>query len=371
MTGRRMSNMLFVGKQERGYFIEEYAKEKNYCFKTISAKSSIEKQINEILEMKSTKYIIYDIDQYIDDADDLAKTILQIYKVNNAKVIILAPGYLPDSRVIQSIHNLGFNNFITSPLLSEMKDQFAKCMNGFYDQNPSEEISVMADQQKEVDQQHIYKTIAVVGAMRRIGTTTQAIQLCKYLLYNGYRVCYIEANTSDFINCVKDYDTDVKCDDITERVTYKSIDMYNNMQRIHEYLKMDYDFYIYDFGAWTDKGFFSASFLEKDIKIVVGGFKPNEIFQMTNLLRNSSGWDASYIFTSVADDSKKDILNLMEDEADHTYFSKYVPDMWHWVPCDYFHKICPCDNLVESHQKGLSKMAFWRRKRGGKGKTYA
>lgn len=341
--------MLFVGKSERGYFVEEYAREKGMEFNCIPARTSIYKQVNPILETNCS-YVIYDIEQFIDDAEDVAQEIYRIYKANNAKVIIFAPGYLPDATIIQALHRFGFNNFIFAVLMAEMKDQLQKCINGYYDNNPDEQV-VAIEVQRSNDRQRTYTTIAVSGSMSRIGTTTQAMQMCKYLLYKGHRVCYIEANQSGYVHKIRDFDTDAKYDEITEKVTFKSIDMFDNMQRIHEYLKMEYDYYVYDFGAWNDKEFFATSYLEKDIKVIVGGAKANEILHMTEVLRVASRWDVYYVFSFIADENQKEILELMEEQAKYTYFAKYVPDLWQWVPADYFSQICPCENLVPETKK--------------------
>ena len=354
--------MLLVGKAERGYFVEEYAKEKKLNFTCIPSKSSIHKQVNDILNVHCST-IVYDIEQYIDDPEDLAQEIQRIHTVNNTRVIILAPGYLADARIIQEIHSRGFNNFILSPVIAGMKDELEKSMNGYFDSNPPEQITAKAEENREMERQRSYTTIAVAGAMARIGTTTQAIQLCKYLMYRGHKVCYIEANASGYVEMIKNYDTEAKYDEVTERVSFQSLEMYNNMQRIHEYLKMDYEFYIYDFGSWTDKGFYSTSYLEKDIKIMVGGIKPNEIIQTTEVLRVAGRWDVSYIFSFVAQDKEKEILALMDDQAKHTYFAGYVPDMWHWNPVEYFSKICPCDDLSDNTKK-VPKWSIFRKKRG-------
>ncbi|MDO4325636.1 MAG: hypothetical protein Q4E24_06320 [bacterium] len=42
------------------------------------------------------------------------------------------------------------------------------------------------------------QTIAVAGALPRIGVTTQTLQIVKYLQITGYRACYIEMNDSDY-----------------------------------------------------------------------------------------------------------------------------------------------------------------------------
>ena len=54
------------------------------------------------------------------------------------------------------------------------------------------------------------KTIAVVGSLSRIGTTTQCLQIVKYFQSCGKKACYIEFNNTGFLNALKKYYTDIQ-----------------------------------------------------------------------------------------------------------------------------------------------------------------
>ncbi|MBP2661566.1 MAG: hypothetical protein H6Q69_4598 [Firmicutes bacterium] len=70
------------------------------------------------------------------------------------------------------------------------------------------------------------QTIAVAGCLGRIGTTTQAMQIIKYLTLMGYRACYIEMNRHGYIDGVKELYNNIKEDRKAKRVTFEGIDMF-------------------------------------------------------------------------------------------------------------------------------------------------
>ena len=67
---------------------------------------SIETQLTAILE-KTMQYLVIDIEQYIDKADELATKIESIKRAKNCNVIIYAPGYVRESRIIQELNFRG------------------------------------------------------------------------------------------------------------------------------------------------------------------------------------------------------------------------------------------------------------------------
>lgn len=73
--------------------------------------------------------------------------------------------------------------FITEATLSEQKDTFEKCINGYYEKNNmsnASPIDVEEEQKKQKEQTFQGKYISVAGSCHRIGTTTQALQIVKY-----------------------------------------------------------------------------------------------------------------------------------------------------------------------------------------------
>ena len=78
--------------------------------------------------------------------------------------------------------------------------------------------------------------IAIGGCCDRIGTTTQALQLVKYLQFMGHRACYIQYNHSgyDFVGRTKDILQLEDGDNDIGRVTFANVDMYAAPEHIAE-----------------------------------------------------------------------------------------------------------------------------------------
>ena len=103
--------ILFAGSEERGYFLEEPAKTKKMKVEYLGNAISIETQLTAILE-KTMQYLVIDIEQYIDKADELATKIESIKRAKNCNVIIYAPGYVRESRIIQELNFRGIRFYI-------------------------------------------------------------------------------------------------------------------------------------------------------------------------------------------------------------------------------------------------------------------
>lgn len=83
--------LLFVGKEEKGYFAEE-----GYDVIYVDSNLHIEEQSAAILQNKEgISNIIYDIEQYADDPEEITKWVLKIQDALQVGSIIFAPGYNP------------------------------------------------------------------------------------------------------------------------------------------------------------------------------------------------------------------------------------------------------------------------------------
>lgn len=63
--------MIFVGNQERGYFSEEFAGKNGLDFAYVGTFPHIADQTNDILRHGKQDYTIFDVDTYIDEADEI------------------------------------------------------------------------------------------------------------------------------------------------------------------------------------------------------------------------------------------------------------------------------------------------------------
>lgn len=353
--------MIFVGHQNNAYLAAEVAKEYGLEFELVQENYNIKEQINQIMMQRTNDYIIYDISQYINEAEEIAEQIYRISKAKSSVVIIYAPGYVVESKLIKELYRYGFVNFVLSVIPTDIKDDIVKCMNGYYTANPIPEIDVIREGvEKDLQNTKKVRTIAVAGCCSRIGTTTQAMQIIKYIQLLGYKACYIQMNSNKYVELIREYNDPVYYDEDLEWVGYMNVDMFYNINRINEYLALDYDFYIYDFGVYNAIDFNKVSYLEKDIKIFVGGIKPNEIENMNAVFSNAFYKDVLFIYSFVPENERKDILQLMDEKADSTYFADYAPDMFTLKKYDIYKKMI---NLEEQKKQIKSKRLFRKKMR--------
>lgn len=355
--------MVFVGNIDRGYFIEEYCKKRKIPFFLIEPKINIETQVNEILEYQKQDYTIFDIEQYIDEPKVLAEWIGKICSTNCSSPIIFAPGYRTYASVITALADSGVKYFVFSSTLSDMKDEFEKCLNGFYDANPIEIITEL--QEEEEKEQKIIqssKSIAIAGACNRIGTTTVAMQFVKWLQFLGKKVCYIHMNNTDYINGLQTWyeveheDKELGC------VTYQGVDHFYKMEKIKDIMQKGYEYLVYDYGCYFSTDFNRVSFLEKDTQVFVVGIDQSEMQHTRNIIDSAFYDSVNYIFNFTAETDRNVICEMMDDKADKTFFIEYVPEKYVYVPNDIFSRILPEHEDVEVKNSKKKKGFFKRRK---------
>lgn len=186
-------------------------------------------------------------------------------------------------------------------------------------------------------------TIAIAGCVGHMGATTQSIQAVRVLSKIGYKVCYLEMNRTDYLNdLVNLYANAV---DEKDKVVYSGIPMYKR-NYAKAFNRGNYDYVVKDYGNTDSDTFEEISFTEQDIKIIVCGSKPNEIFKTQRLLMDPSYDDAFFLFSFVPENERISIKSLMAERADHTFFTEIVTDPFIWSPesAKLFQKIINFDS---------------------------
>ena len=153
--------------------------------------------------------------------------------------------------------------------------------------------------------------------------------MVKHLNIQNKKACYIEMNSNGYLALLKEFhDEDVTFDEQLGKITYQNVDMFYNKDKISDILKLGYDYYIYDFGTYRPDDFVLISFLEKNIKFVVCGTKPNELMYMQQALQVFYDNDVNYIFSFSPESEHEDVLALMEEKSECTYFATFTPDLF-------------------------------------------
>lgn len=355
--------ILFVGTEQRGYFLRETADMRKMKLAYTGSSPSVSLQLNDILEQQM-RYLVIDVEQYIDSAEEVAAEIERIRRAKNCEVIIYAPGYNWESQMIREFRKYDVKYYIFASTLSGAKEELERCLNGYYVDTDAEKL-IQEDDAAIPERARTSRKIGITGVCRRMGTTTAAIQLVKHLQLKGYQACYIEVNATGFVKKQLEYFAGTDEDASIGRVTYENVDMYHKQEFLQEVLRQNYDFFVFDYGAYSERGFNKTSFLEKDIRIFVAGSKAQEMQYTNEIMKNEYYTDVYYLFNFISEKEKPDIVEYMETKKEHTFFTVYTPDQFEYVQNKEFERLIPVEDV--SPDAGKKKRSFWgvgKRKRG-------
>ena len=144
-------------------------------------------------------------------------------------------------------------------------------------------------------------------------------------------------------------------------IQFQNTDIYFKKDRLTDVLKMDYDYFVYDYGVYTDTDFNKLSFLEKNIQIFVTGSFPTEMRYTQELLENNFYKDAFFIFSFTAEDEKQEIVKQFEDIGT-VLFSEEVKDPFCLTDTRIYEQIIPVKGIMNK----VTKKGRTRKKEGKK-----
>lgn len=198
--------------------------------------------------------------------------------------------------------------------------------------------------------------IAVIGAMRRIGTTTVALQLVKYLNdQEEHAAAYLQYNNSDFITDLKE----ICCADVDtgkpDKITFANTDIFSDPRKVNGIISSGYQYIVYDYG--DIKSISQSSAFEKDIIIIVGGGEPDEIRAMTAAMEVFNQKNVFYFFNFTPLSDREELLDMMEGYRNKTFFLDYIPDKFCYNPDlgGAFARMMESDYEVEDLTTGKEK----------------
>ncbi len=364
--------ILFAGEQDKGWFIPETVQKYDEGCQYSGFVSSLEELSKMILQNNSFSTVILHLPTlYIMDYENIGKFCKNLMIAANIKIICMAEGYNINSKVIQAAISSGVRFFMLGTNPSMLKKELCNALEG---KTNIDEIfaQLPTDEQREKKKDEIEGsfqnsvTVAVVGSMHRIGTTTQALQIVKHLILDGCKACYIQLNNSNYIQRIGEFYTDASVNEEMGRTNYQNLEMYCKQEKIADILAKNYNYYVYDFGCISDESFSPVQFLEKDIKIAVCGSKPDELPYIQSVLELLENVTTEYVFSFTSETDRKDILELMEDKQKHTHFAGYIPDPFSYAPCSkpIFSKIIKPDRHENESEKKRKFRLFGRKKTG-------
>lgn len=335
--------ILFIGSQSVGHFVPEVAHKDETEIKYTGTISQVSLLESHILECQY-EHIMIDLSKLTDMPDKICEELCRLQTVCNTRFIFFALGHSENSELVSRLIEKGFYYFVMDPRPTAAKKQLETALHGFSTiQMPDEPIEQHSAAIPEAENT-VQKSIGLTGCCSRIGTTTQALQICKYLQLLQKKVCYIEMNGNDvtiWSQILADVEI-TKEDEALGRLRYANLDMYSSAEHIASIRSMDYEYIVYDFGSAQDPNFNAIQFLEKDIRIVVGGINPSEMLAMQEIYNGIMAESVFYIFSFISDNDKQAVLDMQMALAEKTEFAPWAPD-----PFVYTNKSTPVyDNII-------------------------
>lgn len=353
-------NILFCGSEIKGNFISEISRRKKDNI-TFTGEEIHIMDFEKCIFSSQYDVIVVDVADLCDETEDIVSYLERVKNAKNSKIIICAIGYSNKSILIQELIKADFKNFILANGLATQNEEYEKCISGYYENNEYE-LKQTSEEDKKSEKNKYEKApvtnVGVCGTLGRIGTTTQCLQIIKYIISKGYTAAYIEVNDNQYIKKCSQLYSDVKKSSDDNCVIYKSIPMYTGYQ-IDEAIRKNYDYLIYDYGNITDTSFNKVSYLEKKIKVMVCGFKANEFESVQPVLQTSAYTEVKFIFSFVPEADKQDLLEMMEERSDDVVFASYAPDPFDYVATD-LEKILKIIPVSSNGNKDNRKKIFWR-----------
>lgn len=342
--------IIYIGSQENGGFLLNLQN----TMPTIQIEfagefANVQEAAQRMLDYPKEIYIV-DTTQFLDNSDEIAEQIKNTVSALNGQAIILAPGHtrrttLSQEFITRDIHYFIFGMTTGSQIkeLEKILPDLIECEKSPYgtsrgnpcDSENSEEeipsINVLTELAAVVPIVIPKISVGIAGSMERIGTTTQALQIVKYLQYKGKKVVFIQMNQGCYIEAMKQVYAEIDTMEDHESIQYQGVKMVPERQLGHV-LKEDYEYYIYDYSNMSSPGFNRASFLEKDVQIVVCGSSPTELSQVIPVLTNPIYENVYFIFSFVDTNEQVSVLDMMQERREKTFFAAYAPDPFLYTP---------------------------------------
>ncbi len=359
----------------------------NYDIRHIAARSPSE--IRKALEGDTAfTHILMDIDYIHQNADVPLELLSRLINTTNYCWLILANGYMPDSRLMRDLLALGIereNIFLqggtamkarisqllqlgteegsfSPPSMEMMEEPQVESSPSIL---PPSQIDIVAGKAMAIKRPPRPATkavtVAVAGASPRIGTTTQALQLLLFLRAKDYSCAYLDMCSSGKMEQLLDiYES---CDRINgHEFTIQGQHIITNGKLLMQ-ARSEYDYVICDYGPYQDI-LEPVSFWEKDVKIMVAGTKPWESAQLPAVFEDDDG-SLRYIFSFVPSADETSVREQMAESADKTYFAPYAPDYFSYSGADELYSAlvdCPGPSPAQTKEKGL-RFLFNRKKK--------
>lgn len=344
-SDRLYKKYIYISKEPQA-IIEEYCKEHsiNLVMRFINEYNLKKFLETELRNLNGVDYLIIDLQAIINSTseNEIVTSIELIRRMYNVRIIIIAEGYKEGNVLLGRIFNLGIYNIVTARNDVIFSDEIEKVFSaegmtfGNAMKYKINDNMLVINKTTKVVKENIKRakqtiTVGIAGTEKHIGATTVAINIVKYLSeLTNVTACYIENNNHNSIySLVEDESIQTVYNEVLKKITYKGIDLYERPENLADILKFEYEFYVFDFGNFTEMTKEEiSSFLTRDLKIIVSGNKAWEINKLIEAFMIIGEDRNSYLmFNFVKNEDRENFKeSLGKFWKERTYFSEFVPE---------------------------------------------
>lgn len=273
-----------------------------------------------VYDMRSFSHfteVVLDRLAFGDTDEEFAQAIEEFLTMYSARITVIYEGLEPSTPLFQALLESGVGNIVCNTRIWEIQQEIRECLSatGMRRYTPKMRL-------ERLDGQEHYNfgceniRIAVFGSQARIGATTVALGLSAWLARVGASVCYVEANESGHLaNLVRSYEMELETGGWKfENVHYRSMETQEHV-----------NFIIYDIGDNLSNRHELLG--RADIKLLVCGTKPYELKSTVRLQSILTGVHAFLLCPFVAEGSKDDIVDALQNDYHKVLFLEYQPEL--------------------------------------------
>lgn len=372
-SDRLYKKYIYISKEPQA-IIEEYCKEHsiNLVMRFINEYNLKKFLETELRNLNGVDYLIIDLQAIINSTseNEIVTSIELIRRMYNVRIIIIAEGYKEGNVLLGRIFNLGIYNIVTARNDVIFSDEIEKVFSaegmtfGNAMKYKINDNMLVINKTTKVVKENIKRakqtiTVGIAGTEKHIGATTVAINIVKYLSeLTNVTACYIENNNHNSIySLVEDESIQTVYNEVLKKITYKGIDLYERPENLADILKFEYEFYVFDFGNFTEMTKEEiSSFLTRDLKIIVSGNKAWEINKLIEAFMIIGEDRNSYLmFNFVKNEDRENFKeSLGKFWKERTYFSEFVPEPF-IVGNKHFYENVLKDYLLNSNIEELNE----------------
>ncbi len=270
--------------------------------------------IHDVKSLSQFSYFLIDLKALKDTETEIIEAITAFKAMYNSRVIVLAEGMDAYSNLINKLIESWVYNIITSTEYEEIKEEMHECMSlqGKNSRNviwsmtrTTEAFCSGSDSWGSHGYNFLCKDIkiAVVGAEHKVGTTTTAFHLVRFLADYGAETAYVEANKNGHLQMLSDFYNGMKVKDAF--VEYEGTKYY-----FEGNYPDNNNFVVIDFGTISECKLQVVK--QCEVIVICGCAKPYEIEQVKSAIEKFEGIKVNLVLSHVQQEERATLDELLK-----------------------------------------------------------